>query len=77
MAAQHESTELRGQALKDIKNILTRVEGMRAAVTEEMESQRILTNVAKLRAGSNGILAESTGGLSEVTSLWPRPNKTA
>lgn len=57
-AAQRETTELRGQALKEIKTVLTRVESMRASVNEELEIQRILTNVAKLRANSRAVISE-------------------
>ena len=48
--AQHEVTELRRQALKEIKTVLARVENMREATNEELETQRILTNVAKIKA---------------------------
>ena len=57
-AAQRETTELRGQALKEIKTVLTRVEGMRASVNEELEIQRILTNVAKLKANSRAVVSD-------------------
>ncbi len=57
--AQQETTELRRQAFKEIKTILTRVETMHAAVSEELETQRILTNVAKLKTSPRRMLAES------------------
>ena len=57
-AAQRETTELRGQALEEIKTILTRVEAMRASVHEELEIQRILTNVAKLKANSRAVISD-------------------
>jgi vacuolar-type H+-ATPase subunit H len=58
-AALQETTALRRQAIKEIKTILTRVENMRAAVNEELETQRIQTNVAKLKATSRWLLAEA------------------
>jgi hypothetical protein len=54
--AQQESTELRRQALKEVKSVLSRVETMRAAANEELETQRILTGVAKLKASNRWLL---------------------
>ena len=56
--AQREAKDLRRQAFKEVKTILTRVENMRAAINEELETQRILTNVSKLKASSRRVLAE-------------------
>ena len=58
LAAQQECTELRQEALKEIKAILTRVETIRAATGEELETQRIFTNIAKLKATSTAMLAQ-------------------
>jgi dsDNA-specific endonuclease/ATPase MutS2 len=55
--AQHETTELRRQALAEIRTILSRIENMREAASEELETQRILTNVAKLKATSRWLLS--------------------
>ena len=57
--AQQETTVLRRQALKDIRTVLNRVEDMRAAVTEELETQRILTNVAKMKTSARHLLADA------------------
>ena len=62
MAAQQETTDHRRQALKEIRNILTRVEDVRAAVTEELETQRILTNVSKMKNLSGRALTVTTRG---------------
>ena len=59
--ARQETTELRRQPFKEIKTILTRVENMNSAVNEELETQRILTNVAKLKVSPKWMLAELTG----------------
>ena len=71
-AAERETKDLRRQAFKEIKTVLTRVENMRAAVSEELETQRILTNVSKLKASSKRMLAESgledDGGAPAVDS---------
>jgi vacuolar-type H+-ATPase subunit H len=56
-AAQQETTELRRQALKEVKSVLSRVETMRAAANEELETQRILSNVAKLKATSRWMMS--------------------
>ena len=63
--ARQETTELRRQAFKEIKTILTRVENMNSAVNEELETQRILTNVAKLKVSPKWMLSELTGDTAE------------
>lgn len=76
-AAQHEATELRGQALKEIKTVLTRVETMSAAVNEELEIQRILTRVAKLRANSRAVISEFPEAVVCEQDPEPEPNGAA
>ena len=61
--AQRETTELRRDALKEIKAVLTRVETMKSTADEELETQRVLTNISKIKATSRWLLdspAEST-----------------
>ena len=60
LAAQQEATELRRQALKEISTVVTRMEDMSAAVNEELETQRILTNVAEVKATSRWLLTDET-----------------
>ena len=43
-----------------MKAILTRVESVRAAADEELETQRIFSNIAKLKANSTTLRAEQT-----------------
>ena len=59
-AARLEATELRRQALIEIRTMLSRVEEIGAATSEELETQRILTNVAKLRSSSAMIASEAS-----------------
>ena len=59
-ASRQESAELRNQALKEIKAIMGRVETVRAAADEELETQRILTNIAKLKADSAALLFQTS-----------------
>ncbi len=56
--ARQETTELRRHALQEIKTVLNRVEGMRSAVTEELETQRILTNISKIKANARWLMNE-------------------
>ena len=56
MGAQQEYDELRRQALKEIQAIMARVETIRAATDEEHETQRIFSNIAKLKATSPSAL---------------------
>jgi vacuolar-type H+-ATPase subunit H len=60
-SAQREVTELRRQALKEVKGVLGRVENMRAAANEELETQRILSSVAKLKATTKWDLSDQDG----------------
>ena len=76
-AAQRETTELRGQALKEIKTVLTRVESMRASVNEELEIQRILTNVAKMKANSRAVISEFPQAVTYEGEPEPESNGTA
>ncbi len=54
--AQRETTELRRNALKEIKAVLTRVETMKSTADEELETQRVLTNISKIKATSRWLL---------------------
>ena len=76
-AAQREATELRGQALKEIKTVLTRVEDMRASVNEELEIQRILTNVAKLKANSRAVISDFPEAVTYEGEPEPESNGPA
>ena len=71
LAAQQETTELRRQALKEISTVVTRVEDMSAAVDEELEAQRILTNVAQVKATSKWLLTDETEAENENQELPP------
>ena len=53
--AQMEGVELRRQALLEIKTILSRIETVRTATDEELETQRIYTNVARIRSQSTSL----------------------
>ena len=64
IAAQQEYTELRRQALKEIQAIMARVETIRAATDEEHETQRIFSNIAKLKATSPSMM-ELSGYLGD------------
>lgn len=70
-AAHREITELRRQALKEIKLVLSRLEDMRAAADEELETQRILTNITRLKATSRWFMSESSYSDSEAESSTP------
>ncbi|MCI0438299.1 MAG: hypothetical protein L0177_04115 [Chloroflexi bacterium] len=62
--ARQETTDLRRHALQEIKTVLNRVEGMRSAVTEELETQRILTNISKIKANARWLMNEGAEGNS-------------
>ena len=54
--AQRETTELRRDARKEIKAVLSRVETMKSTADEELETQRVLTNISKIKATSRWLL---------------------
>ena len=86
-SARDQTTELRRQTLRDIKSIMGHIQEMGAAATEELETQRILTNVAQMRVSAKRVEGETadqdddwisslglTGSLDEVpTSQKPAP----
>ncbi len=59
-AAQQECTELRLQAINEIKAMLVRVEAVQATADEELETQRIMSSVAKLKASSASLLSQTS-----------------
>ena len=71
VAAEQETTGLRRQALKEVRTVMTRIENMRAAVNEEMETQRILTNVAKLKSSYTAMLADGAQDGAEDAAAEP------
>ncbi len=81
--AQRETTELRRNALKEIKAVLTRVETMKSTADEELETQRVLTNISKIKATSRWLL-DSPAEDSNVPSFEenhqyyePEPHKAS
>ncbi len=66
-ATQEEVSELKRRALEEIKGVMARVDSIRVAAEEELETQRILTNIAKLKATSTSALAEIAGQNDD----WP------
>ena len=73
--AQRETTELRRNAMKEIKAVLTRVETMKSTADEELETQRVLTNISKIKATSRWLL-DSPAEDSNVPS-WEYNNQSS
>ena len=63
--AKRETSELRRHALKEIRVVLNRVDSMKATVDEEMETQRILTNISKIKATSRWMLDDPDANSNE------------
>ncbi len=59
--AQKEATEYRQAVLMEIKHLLARAESMSAAIAEELETQRILTSVARINSNTDQLLAQAIG----------------
>ena len=57
--AEEMSSRMRRETAEDIRKILTEIEMSRAAAEDELETQRILTETARVRAFSHGLAAES------------------
>ena len=58
LAAQRECTELRHQALQEIKAVLGKVDSIQVATNEELETQRIFTNIARIKATPASVMAQ-------------------
>ena len=66
--AHQETTELKRQALQEIRSVMTHIQEMSAAASEELETQRILTNIAQIRASTKRVLEEATDNTADS---WP------
>lgn len=81
--AKRETTELRRHALKEIKGVLGRVDSMRSLADEEVETQKILSNISKIKATSRWLLnapaeqvVEHLGSKSGLQNYWgAHPNE--
>lgn len=72
--AQRETTKLRRQALSEVKSVMGRVQNMRDAADEELETQKILSNIAKLKATSRWVMTEPE---AQNNTLLPQPSEHA
>ncbi len=57
--AEEMASRMRRETSEDIRKILTDVEVARASAEDELETQRILTETARVRAFSHGLAAEN------------------
>ena len=57
--ADEMASRMRRETSEDIRKILTDVEVARASAEDELETQRILTETARVRAFSHGLAAEN------------------
>ena len=73
--AQRETTELRRDALREIKAVLSRVETMKSTADEELETQRVLTNISKIKATSRWLL-DSPAESSDIPS-WENDHQSS
>ena len=60
--ADEMASRMRIATAEDIRKILTEVEVARASAEDELETQRILTETARVRAFSHGLAAENAAG---------------
>ena len=75
--AENRAKEIQDEALKEIRTMLTRLENMRAAASEELETQRVLTDVSKLKASSSWFLGEVANGSPQGPSAADDPAAVA
>ena len=78
--ADEMASRMRLETAEDIRKILTEVEVTRAAAEDELETQRILTETARVRAFSHGLAAESAADELSKTNqpeAKPAPAKRA
>ena len=57
--AEELSTRMRRETAEDIRKMLSEIEMARSSAEDELETQRILTETARVRAFSHGLAAES------------------
>ena len=57
--AEEMASRMRRETAEDIRKILTEIEVARAAAEDELETQRILSETARVRAFSQGLAAEA------------------
>ena len=69
--AHQDTTELKRQALQEIRSVMTHIQEMGAAASEELETQRILTNIAQIRASTKRVLEEATDYTSTDLATSP------
>ena len=67
--AEEMASRMRLETAEDIRKILTDVEMARAAAEDELETQRILTETARVRAFSHGLAAENAADELARTNL--------
>jgi len=67
---EKECLELREQATQEAKRILGQVEIMRAAVQEELETQKIYSDAARIKASSHELLSKLREMTSDDESLF-------
>jgi len=70
--ADEMASRMRRETSEDIRKILTDVEVARASAEDELETQRILTETARVRAFSHGLAAENA---QEELARTNKPNK--
>ncbi len=76
--AQRETTKLRRQALAEVKSIMGRAQDMRNAADEELETQKILSNIAKLKATSRWVMTEPEAeNNSQMPQDWSSGHATS
>ena len=72
--ADEMASRMRLSTAEDIRKILTDVEVARASAEDELETQRILTETARVRAFSHGLAAEGAADeLAKVNSPEAKP----
>ncbi len=69
--ADEMASRMRMETAEDIRKILTDVEVARASAEDELETQRILTETARVRAFSHGLAAENAAGEMAMTNQKP------
>ena len=73
--ADEMASRMRRETSEDIRKILTDVEVARASAEDELETQRILTETARVRAFSHGLAAENAADeMSKTNSPQSAPS---
>ncbi|MBT4125118.1 MAG: hypothetical protein HOJ22_02915 [Chloroflexi bacterium] len=77
VGAEELATRMRSDSAEDIRKVLADIEVARASAEDELETQRLLSETARVRAFSAGLTAEVAQEADAPVEFTPAPRKKA